>query len=171
MYDSLHPCPACGKDSDLFGDHTSASEYERIHRHDTIRDAIFESAKYAVLSPIKEARVVANSQSRPGDIFVDNWRGKQTAFDVAVTSPLSQTALPQSHKTPISLTNTFALAKLTASLSFPWLSRHLVVGTLTPSSISVQSQNSPLPARLYKQKLQLANFSRDFPSFKEPMLD
>ena len=101
VYLSSHSCPACGKDSDVFGDHTitCSSEYERIHRHDTIRDAIFESAKFAGLSPIKEARVVAHSQSRPGDIFIDNWRGKQTAFDVAVTSPLSQTALPQSHKT------------------------------------------------------------------------
>ena len=102
VYNSSHPCPACGKDSDIFGDHTitCASEYERIHRHDTIRDAIFDSAKHAGLSPIKEARVVLNSQSRPGDIFLQSWKGRQTAFDVAVTSPLSQTALPQSHKTP-----------------------------------------------------------------------
>ena len=102
VYLASHSCPACGKDSDVFGDHTitCSSEYERIHRHDTLRDAIFESAKFAGLSPIKEARVVANSQSRPGDICIDNWCGKQTAFDVAVTSPLSQTALPQSYKTP-----------------------------------------------------------------------
>ena len=102
VYSSPHSCPACGKDSDVFGDHTitCASEYERIHRHDIIRDAIYDSAKHAGLSPVKEARVVANSQSRPGDIFLQNWRGKQTAFDVAVTSPLSQSALPQSHKTP-----------------------------------------------------------------------
>ena len=102
VYTSPHPCPACGKDSDVYGDHTitCASEYERIHRHDTIRDAIFESARHAGLSPLKEARVVANSLSRPGDIYLPNWRGKQTAFDVAVTSPLSQTALPHSHKKP-----------------------------------------------------------------------
>ena len=100
VYNSSHPCPSCGKESDIYGDHTitCASEYERIHRHDTIRDAIYDSAKHAGLSPIKEARVVLNSQSRPGDIFLQNWKGRQTAFDVAVTSPLSQTALPQSHK-------------------------------------------------------------------------
>ena len=102
VYNSPHPCPACGKDSDIYGDHTitCASEFERIHRHDTIRDAIFDSARHAGLSPVKEARVIANSLSRPGDIFLPNWRGKQTAFDVAVTSPLSKTALPHSHKTP-----------------------------------------------------------------------
>ena len=102
VYNSPHPCPACGNASDIYGDHTitCASEFERIHRHDIIRDAIFDSAKHAGLSPVKEARVVANSLSRPGDIFLQNWRGKQTAFDVAVTSPLSKTALPHSHKTP-----------------------------------------------------------------------
>ena len=32
-------------------------------------------------------------------LFLQNWRGRQTAFDVAVTSPLSRSALPQSSKT------------------------------------------------------------------------
>ena len=102
VYSSTHLCPACGKYSDIHGDHTitCTSEFERIHRHNTIGDAISESAKHAGLSPIKEARLIANSQSRPGDIFLQNWRGKQTAFDVAVTSPLSQSALSHSHKTP-----------------------------------------------------------------------
>ena len=99
---SQHQCPACGRDSDAFGDHTitCASEYERIHRHDIICDAIYDIAKHAGLSPVSEARLIANSQSRPGDIFLPNWRSRQTAFDVAVTSPLSQSALPQSSSTP-----------------------------------------------------------------------
>ena len=99
VYNEDLPCPACGKDSDRYGDHTitCATENERIFRHDSIRDAIFEQARHAGLSPIKEARsLVACSQSRPGDIFVPNWRGRQTAFGVAVTSPLRQTALPRS---------------------------------------------------------------------------
>ena len=44
---------------------------------------------------------MANSLSRPGDIYLQNWRGKQTAFDVAVTSPLSKSSLPQSHKSAV----------------------------------------------------------------------
>ena len=98
VYSHPHQCPACGKDSDVFGDHTitCSTEYERIHRHDTVRDAIFETARHAGLSPVKEARLVANSQTRPGDIFLPNWRGRQTAFDVAVTSPLGQSILPRS---------------------------------------------------------------------------
>ena len=90
VYSSAHQCPACGKDSDPFGDHTitCATEYERVHRHDIIRDAIYDAAKHAGLSPVKEARLIANSQSRPGDIFLQNWRGRQTAFDVAIMSPL-----------------------------------------------------------------------------------
>ena len=102
VYNAPHACPACGQDSDAFGDHTvtCATEYERIHRHDTIRDAIYETARHAGLSPLKEARLVANSQSRPGNIFLQNWRGRQTAFDVAVTSPLSQSSLPRSSISP-----------------------------------------------------------------------
>ena len=90
-----------GTEIDIFGDHTiiCATEYERIHRHDIIRDAIHEAAKHAGLSPVPEARLVANSQSRPGDVFLPNWRGKQTGFDIAVTSPLSQSALPRSSST------------------------------------------------------------------------
>ena len=82
-----------------FGDHTitCATENERIFRHDALRDAIYEQARQAGLSPVKEARsLISSSQSRPGDIFIPNWRGRQTAFDVAVTSPLSQSALPRS---------------------------------------------------------------------------
>ena len=68
-----------------------------IFRHDTIRDAIFDEAKYAGLSPVKEARsLIQNSRSRPGDFFLQNWRGRQTAFDIAVTSPLSNSSLPRS---------------------------------------------------------------------------
>ena len=63
-----------------------------------IRDAIFDSAKHAGLSPVKEVHAVANSLTRPGDIFLQNWQGKHTSFDVAITLPLSKTSLPQSHK-------------------------------------------------------------------------
>ena len=102
VYASSHPCPACGQDSDVLGDHTitCSSEYERIYRHDIIRDAIFLEAKHAGLSPIKEARsLIPSNRTRPGDIFLQNWRGRQTAFDVAVTSPLGRSILPQSSKT------------------------------------------------------------------------
>ena len=101
VYNSPHPCPACGKDSDVYGDHTitCATENERIFRHDTLRDAIFEEARHAGLSPVKEARdLISGNRSRPGDIFLPSWRGRQTAFDVAVTSPLSQSSLPRASK-------------------------------------------------------------------------
>ena len=101
VYNSPHPCPACGKDSDVYGDHTitCATENERIFRHDTLRDAIFEEARHAGLSPVKEARdLITGNQSRPGDIFLPSWHRRQTAFDVAVTSPLSQSALPRASR-------------------------------------------------------------------------
>ena len=104
VYPSAHPCPACGHDSDILGDHTitCSSEYERIYRHDIIRDAIFLEAKHAGLSPIKEARsLIPSNRTRPGDIFLQNWRGRQTAFDIAVTSPLGRSVLPQSSKTAV----------------------------------------------------------------------
>ena len=125
---------------------TCASEYERIYRHDTIRDAIYDSAKHAGLSPIKEARVNFNSQSRPGDIFLQNWKGRQTAFDVAVTSPLSQTALPQSHKTPGAALASMKSIKLNKH-SRPCQVNGVVDGILTLFSTFVRSPSNPLPAR------------------------
>ena len=40
--------------------------------------------------------MVPDTQTRPGDVFLPNWRHRPHAFDVAVTSPLCASNLPQS---------------------------------------------------------------------------
>ena len=83
---------------DPFGDHTiiCATENERICRHDALRDAIFEQAQHAGLFPKREVRsLVPDNDTRPGDVFIPNWRGRQHAFDVAVTSPLCASNVQQ----------------------------------------------------------------------------
>ena len=95
-------CPACGNQMDQYGDHTitCATENERICRHDALRDIIFETANHAGLFPKKEARsLVPDSQRRPGDVYIPTWRHRPHAFDVAVTSPLCASNLPQSSTT------------------------------------------------------------------------
>ena len=92
-------CPACGSQMDSYGDHTivCATENERICRHDSLRDIIFETATHAGLFPKKEVRsLVPDSQKRPGDVYIPTWRNRPHAFDVAVTSPLCASHVSQS---------------------------------------------------------------------------
>jgi hypothetical protein len=91
LSDASWACPACGKPSGYFGDHaiSYAAEGSRIGRHDRLRDHLYSIAMGACLSPQKEARgLLSSSLSKPGDIFLPNWKGRRTALDVTVTSPL-----------------------------------------------------------------------------------
>jgi hypothetical protein len=59
-------------------------------------DAIFDQAIQARCSPKKEQRgLIHDSNRRPGDAFIPYWKGFSTALDVAVTSPLSKSAVRQ----------------------------------------------------------------------------
>ena len=56
VYHESGPCPACGEDSDTYGDHAvgCGKEGERVFRHNILRDAIHQTAKQASLAPAKE---------------------------------------------------------------------------------------------------------------------
>ena len=56
VFGSDGPCPACNRSSDKLGDHALNCGYsaERISRHNLLRDAIFDVAASAALSPVKE---------------------------------------------------------------------------------------------------------------------
>ena len=90
MTDDVSSCSACGKSAaaDPLGDHQvgCGGNGDRIHRHDTIRDALFSAAQSAALAPRKEVPIP--------DIFLPNWcRGRPAALDVTVIStmqPLTQ---------------------------------------------------------------------------------
>ena len=81
--DGLH-CPICHTVADPFGDHRvgCGGNGDRIHRHDSIRDAVFSAAQ---------------SAGRP----LLNWRrGRPAALDVTVISTLQQLTLQGDASTP-----------------------------------------------------------------------
>ena len=89
------PCVACGRHSDALGDHSlgCAQQGERLSRHHALRDALYQSAQQAVLSPTREERYLltqaGREDERPGDILIPSWTsGMDTACDVTVISPL-----------------------------------------------------------------------------------
>ena len=69
-------CPVCQALADPFGDHHvgCGGNGDRIHRHNSIRDAIFSAAQTAALAPRKELpSLIPGSQARPADMFLPNW--------------------------------------------------------------------------------------------------
>ena len=61
-------------------------------RHNRIRDHIFKEAQRAGFNPKKEMpALIPGSQSRPADVFVEEWtNGKKMAFDISVVSPTQE---------------------------------------------------------------------------------
>ena len=92
-------CPDCQVLADPFGDHHvgCGGNGDKIHRHNSIRDAIFSAAQTAALAPRRELpSLIPGSQARPADIFLPSWdRGRPTALDVIVISTLQQLNMHQ----------------------------------------------------------------------------
>ena len=87
-------CRICHAVAEPFGDHQvgCGGNGDRIHRHDSIRDAVFSAAQSAALAPRREVpSLIPDTRSRPADIFLPNWkRGRPAALDVTVISTLQQ---------------------------------------------------------------------------------
>ena len=68
---------------------------DRIHRHDSVRDALFSAAQIVALAPWKEfPLLIPGTRSRPADIFLPIWqRGQPAALDVTVISILQQSTV------------------------------------------------------------------------------
>ena len=92
VYNSAGSCPACGRHSDMMGDHgmVCGTGGERIARHNALRDALHDTAAAAGLAPQKEGRaLLPGNNQRPADIFIPRWAGgRDAALDVTVTHPL-----------------------------------------------------------------------------------
>ena len=92
VYDTAGQCPACGRHSDILGDHgmVCGTGGERISRHNALRDALHDTAAAAGLAPQKEGRaLLPGNDRRPADIFLPHWAGgRDAALDVTVTHPL-----------------------------------------------------------------------------------
>ena len=104
LFQDAGNCPACSAPSDVYGDHAIACGYqgERNSRHNILRDEIYNTAKAAGLRPTKEERgLIDEDESRPADVKIPMWiRGKDVAFDVTVSSPLSASYVERSSREP-----------------------------------------------------------------------
>ena len=92
-------CPICHAVADPLGDHQvgCGGNGDRIHRHDSVRDALFSAAQTAALAPRKEVpSLIPGTSSRPADVYLPNWmRGQPAALDVHVISTLQQLTLKE----------------------------------------------------------------------------
>ena len=97
-------CPVCQRVTDPYGDHQigCGGNGDRIHRHDSIRDAVFSAAQSAALAPRKEfPALIPGSSSRPADVYLPNWkRGQPAALDVTVISTFQSLTLSGAAVTP-----------------------------------------------------------------------
>ena len=98
------PCTACAAPSDRFGDHSVGCGFqsERNSRHNSLRDALFQTAQQAVLSPRREELfLIPGGLQRPADVFIPNWTaGCDTALDVTVISPLQKSEVRKAAREP-----------------------------------------------------------------------
>ena len=70
-------CPVCHSVADPFGDHQvgCGGNGDRIYRHDALRDAVFSAAQTAALVPwIEMSLLIPDTQRRPADVFLPNWK-------------------------------------------------------------------------------------------------
>ena len=92
VYNYTGSCPARGRQSDALGDHgmVCGTGGERIARHNTLRDALHDTAAAAGLAPTKEGRaLLPGNDRRPADVFLLGWAGvRDAAIDVTVVHPL-----------------------------------------------------------------------------------
>jgi len=82
----------CGQIIDVFGDHATTCKVGGgpIHRHDLIRDAIFECCNMAGISPSKEITgYQAGQKDRVGDVVLNSFdHVREMLVDVTCWSPL-----------------------------------------------------------------------------------
>ena len=85
-------CPVCQSLADLYGDQQvgCGGNGDRIHQHNSLRDALYSAAQSAALAPRKEVpALIPGTSSQPADVFLLIWkRGQPAALDVTVISTL-----------------------------------------------------------------------------------
>ena len=113
IYTREGPCVACGRHSDLLGDHAlcCGGQGERIARHNSLREELYHTAVAAALGPAREGRglIPGRAGARPADVLIPRWSGgRDAALDVTVTHPLQQAHLAGAAAEPgYSLTQAF----------------------------------------------------------------
>ena len=119
VYSVEGPCPACGRHSDMLGNHAlnCAWQGERIARHNRLRDTLHSTAAAAALAPTKEGRFLLPGQGgKPADVLIPLWAGgKDAALDVTVINPLQDAEVHGAATTPGHALNTAHKRKLDKS--------------------------------------------------------
>ena len=91
IFNSTCKC-RCGQIIDVFGDHATTCKVGGgpIHRHDLIRDAIFECCNMAGISASKDITgYQAGQKDRVGDVVLNSFdHGREMLVDVTCWSPL-----------------------------------------------------------------------------------
>ena len=97
MFDDRGPCPVCHSAANPYGDRQigCSGNPDRIHHHNSVRDAIFSAAQAAALALRWEVpSLIPGTQSRPADVFLPNWaRSHPAALNITIISPLQQATL------------------------------------------------------------------------------
>ena len=104
IYQTEGPCPACLRPMDKFGDHALSCcvGLGRVSRHNSIRDALFDTAVSAGLNPKKEGRfLIPGVDRRPADILIPHWHtGLDAALDVTITNSLQTATVEREAEQP-----------------------------------------------------------------------
>ena len=118
LHNNSYPCPECRSTADSFGDHQvgCGGNWDRISRHNAIRDVIFAAAQSAALAP--SPGMIPSSSARPVDILLPTWSGGcPAALDVHVISPLQEQTVREASFTPGHALQVGVQRKLASSLS------------------------------------------------------
>merc|ERR1711895_125127 len=102
VYSREGQCPAgrCNNRANTMGIHSLNCSLgsDRIARHHHLRNAIFDAAQMAALTPLKEPLDLISGHGgiRPADVFIPQWtNGKGTCLDIMVTNPLQDATYVQ----------------------------------------------------------------------------
>jgi len=68
---------------------------DRTTRHNRIRDWLFNAAKDAMLSPIREAKHIGPGKSRPADVLMKFSEDEKVSVDTTVACPFSKQFIGQ----------------------------------------------------------------------------
>ena len=104
MFRADGPCPACNQPSDRLGDHAMncAWQGERIARHNSLRDTLYNTAVSAALGPTREGQFLLPGEGgKPADVFIPHHTGgKDAALDVTVVNPLQASLVARAATEP-----------------------------------------------------------------------
>ena len=92
--DSPYFCPDCGAEADAYGVHavTCLRSGFITRGHTSLRDAVQDIYTKAGVGVLSEQRLPGREE-KPADLLHPNWRGRPTAIDFTIITPVAASAL------------------------------------------------------------------------------